>query len=231
MNAGELQTRVLERLDQPGGQSGYYTASEALDAINEGIRFFTLLTLGLEAKTTIALDADTTFYHMQPLIPDWMLPLRVQLVGGSFLRPARLDELDALDRGWQSSTGAPSRYAALGFDFFAVYKQPDSGSLDVTYARRPVPLVAAADLPEYPEDLHPAFADYGVYRLRFREGGQEFAKTLPYLRRFLDEAKRYGNYIRARNIAGRYDKTPFQFERADLSKLLKLRADLPPVRK
>jgi hypothetical protein len=231
MQASDMVRRVLERLDQPGG--GYYTTGEALAAINEGIRFFTLLTLGLEAEVTFPLNANTAFYHMQSSIADWLLPLRVRLAGGPFLRPARIEELDCLDAGWQSSAGTPSRYLALGFDFFGVYQQPadNSQSLRITYARSPLPLAADADVPEYPEDLHPAFVDYAVYRLRFREGGQEFQKMLPYLGRFMDEAKRYGAYIRARNIAGRYDKLPFELERVDLSKLLKLRADLPPLRK
>jgi hypothetical protein len=229
MTAADLETRVLERLDQPGGASGHYTAQEALAAINEGIRFFTLLTLGLEATTTFAISDATAFYHMQPLIADWMLPLRMRISGGAYLRPARLDELDALNPAWEAVTGTPERYAALGFDLCAFHKLADA-TIETTYARHPIPLAADSDEPEYPADLHPAFADYGVYRLRFREGGQEFAKTLPYLGRFMEEAQRYGDYIRARGMANRYDKLPPQLERFDLSKLLTFRKDLMPQR-
>lgn len=231
MQAEDMEDRVLARLDQPGG--GYYTRAETRAALNEGIRFFTLLTLGLEATANFPLAAATTFYHAQQTLPDWMLPLRVQLDGGAFLRPRRLEELDALDTGWQSSSGTPSHYAAMGFDFLAIYKQPtgSSNSLQVTYARAPVPLVLDTDAPEYPEDLHPAFVDYAIPRLRFREGPQEFSKSLPYLGRFMDEAKRYGNYVRARSLALRYDKQPPELERMDLSKLLKLRSDVMPARK
>jgi hypothetical protein len=230
MTAGEMQTRVLERLDQMGGVEGYYSAPEALSAINEGIRFFTLLTLGLEAQASFTVTAGAAFYHAQDQLADWLLPLRVRVTGGGFLRPARLDDLDALNTAWQATAGTPNRYAALGFDFLAVTPQANA-TLDITYARAPVPLAASTDVPEYPEDTHGAFTDYAVNRLRFREGGQEFGKTLPYLRRFMDEAARYGNYVRARSVAGRYDKLPPEIERMDLSKLLTLRKDLVPLRR
>jgi hypothetical protein len=231
MQASDMVTRGLERLDEPGG--GYYTYAEMLAALNEAMRFFALLTLGLEATATFALAANTTFYHMQSSIADWLMPLRVRIAGGAFLRPGRIEDLDALDSGWQASNGTPSRYLALGFDFFGVYQQPSDGSvsLDITYARCPVPLIAATDVPEFPEDTHPAFIDYAVPRLRYREGGQEFQKSLVYFSRFMDEAKRYGNYIRSRSLAERYDKQPFELERMDLSKMLKLRADLMPARR
>lgn len=225
-----MSARVLERLDQPGG--GYYTNAEALSAINEAMRFFALLTLGLEKTVTFNTGSSAPFFHMQSFFGDWLLPLRMTTSTGKQVRPARLSDLDCLDANWQNSTGTDAlRYVALGLDFVVIYPASQNLPTTITYARAPVPLVGAFDVPEFPEQTHPAFVDYGTYRLRFREGGQEFAKALPYFQRYLDEAQRYARLIRARNIGSRYDKLPFELERADLSKLLSLRPGLVPARK
>ncbi len=232
MQTSDIVSRVLARLDQPNG--GYYTYAEALSAVNEGMRFFALLTLGIQRRVTeaITLGSGNPSLRMLTVIGDWLMPLRVTLPNGAVLRPSRLADLDALDSGWQSTTPAlPSRYAALGFDFTAFYPQW-SGPLELTfvYAAAPIAVVAGTDVPEIPPEYHPDLVDYGVYRLRFREGGQEFQKALPYFQRFLDGAKKYASFIRARNLASRYDKLPFELERADLSTLLSLSKRLMPLR-
>ena len=229
-----MATRVLERLDQPSG--GYNTPTEAMSALNEGLRFFALLTLGIQrtAAATLTPISGQISFRMLTVFGDWLMPLRVSLNTGTVLRPSRLADLDALDAAWQSGTGtsAPARYAAMGFDFMVFYPLlgPDT-NVNFVYAAAPVPLVQATDVPEIPLEYHGALVDYGTYRLRFREGGQEFQKAMPYFQRFLDEAKRYAGYIRARNLASRYDKLPFELEHADLSMLLTLSKRLPPLRK
>lgn len=228
MQAADMTDRVLKRLAQDSAAvnvyGAFYSAVEALSAINEGIRFFTLLTLGLEKTTTWFTPTAGPLYHLLPYIPDYLLPLRIFDSAGKKLRPATLAELDALDSGWEAATASkPTKYCAQGLDVLALYKAPPQTSpLFVTYARAPVALVADGDAPEYPEDLHSAFVDYGVNRLRFREGGQEFAKSMPYLGRFLNEAQRYGDYIRERNKGAGYDRLPFELTKADIGKLLKM---------
>lgn len=226
-----MVSRVLARLDQPNG--GWNTPAEAASAINEGLRFFALLTLGVQktAVFDLTLNSGDPSTRMLTVLGDWLMPLRIT-AGGVTLRPSRLAELDALDAGWQTNVqSTPSRYAALGFDFTVFYPQW-SGPLSLTavYAAAPAPLVADADTPAIPEDHHPDLVDYGVYRCRFREGGQEFQKGLAYFQRFLDGAKKYAAYIRARNLASRYDKLPFELEHADLSMLLTLSKKIAPAR-
>jgi hypothetical protein len=51
------------------------------------------------------------------------------------------------------------------------------------------------------------------------------------LQAFLDGAKHYAAYVRARNLGSRYDKVPFELENFDASQLLKLRRDLVPSRR
>lgn len=231
-----MVARVSQRLAE--GQSGpvFYPRAAIVGGLNEGLRFFTLLTLGLEQVAEWTVTPATTWFHMLDLLPDWICPLRITTQSGAKVRPARMDELTALDPGWISSAAAadqpPTRYAALGADLLALYKQPPGAGivLNVTYARSPVTMVSDTDIPEMPAEYHSHLVDYGVYTARQPEGAQEFEKVLPNLDSFLNAATRYAAYVRARNRGSQYDKTPFELEKFDRSTLLKLRKDLMPAR-
>lgn len=237
MQLSDMTGRVSQRLAEGAIGPTFYPLAEIVAAINEAQRFFVLLTLGLEKTSTWSVPAfgangSVPFFHMLQYFTDWIVPLRIATSGGAKVRPSRLEELTSLDSQWWNAPGAPSRYAALGADFLALYKQPAASGtvLSVTYARGPVALVNPTDVPEIPVQYHPRLVNYGIYRCRQVEGGQEFAKSLPELDEFFAGAIEYAKVVRARNIGGRYDKAPFELEKFDRSKLLKLRPDLPPAR-
>jgi hypothetical protein len=231
-----MEGLVSQRLNE--GNSGYvfYPQAEIASALNEAEAFFVLLTLGLETTLPWTVPAasptqQNTFFRMLNIFPDWICALRIATTSGTRIRPCRLEDLTALDTQWMSNVGPISRYAALGVDLVAVYQQPQLAStLQVTYARAPVPLVNAGDVPEIPAEYHPKLVSYAEYRMRQGEGGQEFAKALPGFNSFLDGATHYGNYVRSRNRGSQYDKVPFELEKFDRSQLLRLRKDLMPQR-
>jgi hypothetical protein len=227
MQLSDMRARVSQRLNEAGTPI-YYTAAEINAALNEALRFFCLLTLGLETTATWTVTAATTFFHMLAIFTDWICPLRIMDSTGAKIRPATLEDLASLDPGWRTSAGAPVRYASLGSDLVALYQQP-SGSgtvLSVTYAQAPATLAADGDTPAVPSEYHARLVDYAIYRCRQGEGGQEFEKSLKYFDSFMDGATKYASYVRARNIGSRYDKVPFELESFDRSKLLNLRPDL-----
>jgi hypothetical protein len=224
MTVSELETLVWQQLDDDGT---FYPELAVRGALNEAQRFFCLLTLCLETTVTFPLPAATAFFHMRETYTDWLLPRRIESSAGKPLRPAKLSELDALDAQWQSSPGTPSRYAALGFDFLAIYQQPAAeDTLTITYSQAPVPLVNQTDLPQIPEASHFALANYATYAVRQVEGGQEFAKGLGCFSDFLDEAQRVQKLVKAKNLDARYERMPFELDRIDRSKLLKYRPEL-----
>jgi len=203
------------------GTPVYYTAAELTAAANEGLRFFCLLTLGLETTQLWVALAGFTFTHMLTVFPDWLAPLRITTSTGAKVRPATLADLASLDSNWIASPGAPARYVSLGADFLGLWQQPATGAtLYVTYARAPVALVLDTDVPEIPTEYHPRLVDYAIYRCRQGEGGQEFEKSLKYFSSFLDGAKHFAAYVRDRNRGSKYDTTPFELERYDLTKLV-----------
>lgn len=220
---GRAQQRLNE--DPAVTTPVYYPAVEVLSALNRAQRMFVLLTLCLET-TVDFLATGATFYNMRESFPDWMLPLRISTVGGVRVRPSRLADLDAMDCGWEANGGQTSRYAALGFDFLALYQQMTM-ALVITYAQAPPAMAQLTDRPAINEDYHPALIDFAIAWLRMKEGGQEFQKALVYLTRFFAEADREARYVRQRNLAARYDNLPFEMRRLDRSKFMGIRPDLP----
>lgn len=238
MQLSDMRTRVSQRLDEGFSGPTFYPTAEITHALNEAQRFMCLLTLCLEVTATWAVPSrsannNSAFFHMLTFFTDWIVPLRISTATGSKVRPGRLQELDCLDVQWWNSQGSPIRYTSSGADLIGLYRQPSAPgtNLGVTYARAPVDMVNDTDVPEIPEPYHARLEEYAIYRLRQGEGAQEFAKVLPLLDSFLTGASKLARYIRARNIGARYDKVPFEIESFDRSLLLKLRADLPPVRK
>jgi hypothetical protein len=234
MTLATMYGLVSQRLNEGASGPVFYPKSEMIAALNEAERFFVLLTLGLENTAPWTISANTTFFHMLTAFPDWIAPLRISNLDGSRVRPSRLEDLCSLNSGWIASPqiGNPQRYCVIGGDLLAIYGQPTvNTTVNVTYAQAPVPLVQDTDVPQSPAEYHPRLVDYGVYRMRQVEGGQEFQKGLPFFASFFEGAQHYAAYVRARNIGSRYDKVPFELERFDLSQLLKLRKDLLPGNK
>jgi hypothetical protein len=224
MTLSDMQTRVLDRVGEIAGAplgNQFYTPTEATAALNAAQRLFVLLTLCLETSGTLELTTGTPFYSLLTQFPGWLVPLRIRLSTGAKLKPARLAEFAALDNAWSTTTGTPSRYALLGFDFLAPYPVPSEDlTASVTFASCPAPLALPTDTPAIPAEYHPALIDGAIPLMRVKEGGQELQKTMPYWNRFLDEAQRLGDYVRARNQEQGYDHTPFELRRFDRSKVL-----------
>jgi hypothetical protein len=224
MQLSDMSARVSQRLAE-GSAAAFYPKAEIVAALNEALRLFSLLTLGLETTKAWNVPAATTFFHMLTYYPDWIVPLRLTDSAGAKVRPSRFGDLTSLDSGWISSPtpAGPYRYVAEGADFVAIYPQPMAIGqvINVTYARAPLALVSDTDVPEIPQEYHPRLVEYGVYRVRQVEGGQEFAKTLPMLGAFLDGAQNYADYVRARNKGSRYDAVPFELSSFDRSALMK----------
>lgn len=149
------------------------------------------------------------------------------------LRPSSLYQMAAKDDSFLTTQGTPSEYGVLGWDFLFLNRQPTQvgQKLLITYARSPVPLVNDGDIPEIHPADHDALIEYGEWRLRANEGGEELSNATPRLQAFLDTAKQRADQVRARALSLRYDRLPFELEDVDYSKLIRTRPDLPPYRK
>jgi hypothetical protein len=209
-----MSSLVSQRLNEAGAAT-FYPASEITAALNEGLRFFTLATLALE-KTSSWTPA-TTFTHMMTVFADWIVILRLSTASGTKVRPCRFNDLWALDATWPSSFGQVSRYVFAGADLVGVWGSAPT-TLNVTYARAPVALVNAGDVPEIPGEYHIDLVSYAVYRLRQVEGGAVLASVIPLFDEYMASVKEYSAWMRARHLAAGYDATPAEFALADRSR-------------
>lgn len=220
MQLSDMRTRVGQRLNESAGPV-FYTAAEINAAVNEAQRFMVFLTLCLEITATWTVSGGTTFTHMLNVFSDWICPLRITDSTGAKIRPSTLAELGALDPSWIASAGNTVRYASMGADFIGLYQQnAGSQTLTVTYAQAPAPLVLDTDVSAIPAEYHPRLVDYGIYRCRQVEGGQEFAKALKYLESFFGGVQHLSRYVRDRNNGAKYDKVPYELTNEDVAKLV-----------
>ena len=219
MTGLEIQNRIITRLDDDPTAPASCTAAEVMAAINDGQELAALLTLSIERVATLTLTGATPFFTIRGTFPDFLVPLRLS-IGGLRIRPAKLADLDALSELWQATPGTPSRYLSLGFNLFGVTPQPavPMGS-ELIYAAAPAPLLSGGT-PEIPEAYHQSLVDYGVYRVKLKEGGQGLQRGVGHLNRFLDDMTRLGDYVRAKSRAAHYDTMPFELQLFDRSRLL-----------
>lgn len=217
MTATEISARIITRIDDDPISPVSVTAAEVLDAINEGQELAALLTLCLEKTVDLNLSGSTAWYAPRPLFPDFLVPLRMS-VGGVRIRPSTLAELDAMNGDWQATAGTPTRYCTAGSNLLAVTPQQNC-TAQFTYAYSPAALTGS-DTPQLPAAYHPDLVEYGVYRVRLKEGAQQLARGLQNLNVFLDHMQALGELVRARSRAARYDVQPFALALFDRSKLI-----------
>lgn len=218
-----LQTRLLERLDEPSPPK-YYALSDCKEALNKATRFFCLLTLCVERSASFSLTANTAFYTISSQLTDFIVPLRVTTSGGARIDAYTLDELNKESDTWRSDNGTVTKYAQLGYDLLAVSPTPAGAgvTINIRYAASPAALVNNSDEPEIPEEQRPALINFAIYWLRLKEGGQELAKTLPQLGAFLDVTQKYADFVRAKSKGPLYDVLPFDIASFDRGRLMKL---------
>lgn len=236
MTVSDICGRIYDHLDEPNPAApvsvyvaegdptvnGVLVATEVLNAINEAQTLAALLTLFAEKTVNFSLgaayslDANGAFYQPRPVLTDLIAPLRIA-VGGVRLRPSTIGELDAWNSAWQNTPGLAARYCTLGCNLWAVTPQSVE-TAQVTYAYSPAAL-GATDTPVIPETYHPALVDYGVYRIKLKEGAQQLQRGLGYLNGYLDAMTQLGNYVRARSLAAHYAVQPFELAKFDRSQL------------
>lgn len=229
MIISDIVGRILTRIDDnPAAPVSVYVAptdpvvngvtiaSEVLAAVNEGQQLAALLTLCLENTVEYQLGGDTWITPRQGLA-DLIVPLRI-VVAGARLRPSTLMELDAWNSSWQATAGTPARYASLGCNLLAITPQA-SVLAQLTYAQSPA-MMGPMDTPVIPVEHHEDLVEYGIYRVKLREGAQQLTRGLNNLNAFLDSMTRLGNQTRAKSLLAGNFPLPFELDKFDRSKLI-----------
>jgi hypothetical protein len=217
MTCQEIINRVLARGDDVNAIMA--STAEVTAAINEGQEFASFVTLCLQKEVSFLLPGGASFGTFLSALPDYLCPLRL-MISGNRVRPSTLADFDAENDAWQRSPGTPTRYSVIGFDLWAVNKQPvATTAADFFYARSPVTMTAAMT-PEIPEEYHQSLVKYGKYRVRIKEGAQGLQRAVEDLNSFLDDMTRLAEIVRARGKAAKFDVLPFELQDFDRSRLM-----------
>lgn len=212
--------------------------------LTPGVSFYRMLDQGwadwlvplrvrLSNDTTVGVDNEFDTQEADTAMFDQQQNPSLVTTAAPKLRPSSLYEMAAEDSGFLYTQGTPSEYGCIGWDLLFLNRRPtlQGQTLLITYGRSSSPLVNDGDVPEIHGSDHNALIEYGEWRLRCNEGGQELQSASPALTAFLDIAASRAKQVRARSLAQRYDRQPFELEDLDYSRIIKSRSDLIPYRK
>ena len=246
MTREELKASLTAELDQ-GTTPVTYTADTLERALNEALRWYSILTLCVERTQPVTARVGQTWYSMLAEFPDWIVPLRVARIIAPVptgfdqvlfdtamfdenntgpttpvrLRPMRLTDIAGKSRQWSLENGPPTRYGCVGCDQLFLSPRPAvECNLSVTFAAIASPLLTEDAVPEIPERHHPVLVDFAVSLLRMMDGGKEMARAMSRFKRFLDAAKVTAGIVRARSRTLGYDRLPAEMKWADFSRAL-----------
>ncbi len=197
-----LKTRLAERYES----SAFWTGEEARLAINEGLRFWNLLTGTWKTRITLDTAASTWEYAL----PASMLyRMRVEWDGHP-LSPSGLFDLDYGRPSWMTETTAsggsvptqPIIWAPISLQLIAIWPSDAVPHHTLTLdgvANTPI-LVADGDFLDLGEETVSLLLDYALHVLSFTRGGIWFQATMPALQRFLTAAAEENRLIKTSQI-------------------------------
>jgi hypothetical protein len=197
------------------------TLIEVRNAIAQMMRLWCWLTLSYEASGVIAIDETTVGSTFTAA--DFIAPIRIDF-DGRRLDPVALAHLDAGSASWIASRGRPSQVCWLSPNLFLFDRVPTGTSFAaIRYA------AIATDISQIPADRHELIALGAAARVRLKEGGQYFPKTLEYLDRFVDGVAIDNARARARSVEQGHMTQPLELNAGKVRKQLeRLRARPKP---
>ena len=183
----EVIDTVLERLEESLISPVFWSRSEILGYINEGLFELNNIAGKLHATDSVVVST-SNFYNT----PDATVTVMHASINGKALVRTSLEDLDRRDSKWESATGKPKRWAPMGVNLFAIHPRPASGTESVEFEVLKVPtlIVDDATAVDLDDEFVDVIEDYGFHIARFKEGGPEFANSMSALEDF---AKRVGD--------------------------------------
>lgn len=204
----DIQTRLSERTES----SLFWTATEKLNAINEVLRQWNMLTGMWHAPFTVTTVANQAWY---PLPSTMVYETTLQFNG----KPMDIDSISGLDNGepgWEGeSTTAggivpdrPTLWAPVGLNGFAIWPVDAVGanSILVDGIRQTPVLAVDADFIDIGQAELDALLGECIHILSFKKGGQEWIGTQSLHKSFLIAAAEQNARLNAstffRNLMG-----------------------------
>lgn len=164
MNLSEIKQRILHNINDQVDNPVFFTDTQLDALVNEGAEFVVAETRMVRRSTWLPLRGSNTFYSLQTVADDVLLPYRIwSNANSSRLTVTSMEELDQFQQRWQDTAATPEMWFPVSWDLIGVYPRPSSsgGILRIDYFAWPTSLAVDEDRPE--GGIHDALVLYGTY--------------------------------------------------------------------
>lgn len=166
--AGDVLDNVFHRLEEDPDRPIFWSRSELLVLLNDGLLEFVLISGYLQSETTYTLIGSKF-----QAVPGTAIGLLNVNYASIPVERTSAEDLDRSNRRWDYLSGILKQWMSCGVDKFVIDRHPSAATIVTLFTLdAPTPLTEAdiIDLdPEYISSLE----DYVFAAARFKEGGQE----------------------------------------------------------
>lgn len=219
MTGKELIDDTLRKLDEDPDNPYYFSRADVLNALNEGLALWCLLTLELEDILTFVVPGGQRSIEAGAQDGRWIVPLAI-LAEQVPLKPTDFGQLHARSASWPAHTGEPTHYAIAGCEMVVFYPKPDQPVTVQAHYARAAAVLTEGNSPEIAEAQHCVLMDYAIPRLRLNDGAGFLQKDLPKLQDFIAAAQVKAQQVAAKHQALGYDRLPPEIRMPDFSKII-----------
>lgn len=166
MNRLDMQTRILERLNDSTTSPQFWTTSEIDDLIQEAQEVLAEESRLIKRSVTVTVRPGTSYYNIRSVASDCMTPYRIVLPDNRIrLRAISPAQLDAYHLLWETVTGTPRWWVPIDWQTFALFPHSINGGpiMRVDYLAWPPPLLDDLDTVEFGSQDQDALVLYGIY--------------------------------------------------------------------
>lgn len=186
-----LVSDLVDQLTQRVGQNTvFWTEQEKVDAVNEALMVWQLMTGDTVTEFSVSLPATSGTSSGIVDVPRQIDSVLEASLSDEDLTLISMEELDEGMPGWQaaSAAGTPIYWAPLGLTQLALSPPPDENvTLDLLGYRELQRLGPSDSITIEAEEVDPIL-DYAHHYLSIKEGTIELQNTVPALARFAEAA-------------------------------------------
>ncbi len=189
MTRSDLQTRILDALNESSTSPVFWSAEQIQNVIHDGMEILSEEAEAILRTAVTVLRPGATYYATRGISSDMMAPLRLWMPNQNRrLVAVTLSQLDAYHEKWPTVTGTPEYWFPMGWDWFGLWPTVSTGGgiLRVDYLAWPRSLMDDSDTPEFQDGDQDGLVLYGIYEGLLKRW--DFAQAMIMLGQFLERA-------------------------------------------
>lgn len=185
-----VSTLVTQLTQRVGENETFWTEQEKVDAVNEALMVWQLMTGDTVTSFDVSFPATSTTSSGIADVPTQMDSVLEAAIGNDQLTLISMEELDEGLPGWQDPTnaGTPIYWAPMGLTQIALNPPPSTPTIVSLLGYQEMQRLLYTDyIPIEDEEVDPIL-DYAHHYLTVKEGSLELQNTIPALARFAEAA-------------------------------------------